>query len=200
MRNFIAAFGQLYPCKLCRGHLQQQLREPGLGPPAVESREAISVWICELHNIVNADLGKPQQECKAFAIDMMYLKDCGECEVKKPAAIAAETELKVGASTSGNGDVGYLGPWDEAIYRRGDGLLNTVEDATDAWETNDVADLVDALDQLRKWFRVFSKDDIKRLKQEMLKGTSSRKSMSKRIVRSMRDAMDLVDKSEVIGI
>jgi flavocytochrome c len=133
MRNFIAAFGQLYPCKLCRGHLQQQLRDEALGPPAVESRMALSVWICELHNIVNVDLGKEQVECSAFGIDIMYLKDCGECEVKKPDDVA-EMELFTGGT--GGYDSYYAGPWDSDIYGRGDGLLNSVADSTDAWETN----------------------------------------------------------------
>ncbi|GMH65377.1 hypothetical protein TL16_g04186 [Triparma laevis f. inornata] len=206
MRNFIAAFGQLYPCKLCRTHLRQQLREPGLGPPAVESREAISVWICELHNIVNVDLGKPQQECRAFAIDMMYLKDCGECEVTKSLEVGAGGE--VGSVLDSGGGVGvgsgvqYLGPWDEKIYRRGDSLLNTVSTETDAWETNDVADLIDALDVMRKWWRVFDRKDIEGLREELRGGSKQRKALSKRITRAMRDVMDAVDgevKAKVLG-
>ena len=89
------------------------------------------------------------------------------------------------------------------ITRRGDGLLNTVGDATDAWETSDVAGLVDALDQLRKWFRVLSKGDIERLREELLQGTGPRKAMSKRIVRAMRGAMDVIDgdvKAKIVGI
>ncbi len=62
-----------YPCKLCRTHLRQQLRDPALGPVRTESRLALSTWMCELHNIVNKDIGKPTMECNAFEIDMMYL-------------------------------------------------------------------------------------------------------------------------------
>jgi len=36
IRNFVAALGQLYPCKLCRKHLQQQLRE--MGPVEADTR------------------------------------------------------------------------------------------------------------------------------------------------------------------
>ena len=32
--------------------------------------------------MVNADIGKPQIDCNPFKIDLMYLKDCGGCEVK----------------------------------------------------------------------------------------------------------------------
>lgn len=44
----------------------------------------------------------------------MYLKDCGECEVKKPGAEAA---LAIDGGGNNDGGVGYLGPWDEGIYR-----------------------------------------------------------------------------------
>lgn len=40
VRMLMASFGQLFPCKLCRRHLQGNLADPDLGPVAVESREA----------------------------------------------------------------------------------------------------------------------------------------------------------------
>jgi len=52
MRNFVAALGQHYPCKLCRQHLKLKLADPALGPVRVENRTALSVWFCELHNMV----------------------------------------------------------------------------------------------------------------------------------------------------
>jgi FAD-linked sulfhydryl oxidase len=73
MKNLIAAFGQLYPCKLCRKHLQQQLRDPGLGPIRTWDRENLTTWICELHNVVNTDLKKPQHSCDPFMLDMEYV-------------------------------------------------------------------------------------------------------------------------------
>ena len=38
---------------------------------------------------------------------------------------------------------------------------------TDAWETKDLVELVDAMDVMRRWFRVFKKKDIKKLKKEI---------------------------------
>merc|ERR1711968_253613 len=125
MTNLIAAFGQLYPCKLCRKHLQQQLREPALGPPRVESRQALSKWVCELHNIVNADIGKPQVSCNSFQIDLMYLKDCGECEVAPPPD--ADGSTNAFDETTKSGYHAPIGPWDAEIYRRDQVLLESVK-------------------------------------------------------------------------
>lgn len=86
MRNFVAALGQHYPCKLCRRHLRQKLQEPSLGPVRVDNRTALSQWFCELHNRVNEDTGKPLHDCTPFTLDLQYLKDCGECEPSKAAA------------------------------------------------------------------------------------------------------------------
>ena len=45
-------------------------------PP--NSREALSTWFCELHNMVNEDTGKAHKhDCTPFALDLQYLKDCG---------------------------------------------------------------------------------------------------------------------------
>ena len=98
MRNFVAALGQHYPCKLCRGHLQQQLRDPELGPVRVNSRQELSVWFCELHNLVNRDIGKKQFDCSPFKIDLMYLKDCGGCEVKPKNGIPVDPKTQSGVS------------------------------------------------------------------------------------------------------
>ena len=194
MRNFISAFGQLYPCKLCRGHLQQQLRDEALGPPAVDSRQELSVWVCELHNIVNGDLGKEQQECSAFQIDMMYLKDCGECEPVKPTE---ETEINVFEGGQGSHDTFSNGPWDSDIYGRGDGLLNSVTDSTDAWETNDLADLVEAMDTLRKWFRTFSKKEVAGVREEMKKGKGVRKEIGRKIQDILREPLGSIPKGSL---
>ena len=193
MTNLIAAFGQLYPCKLCRKHLQQQLREPSLGPPRVESRQALSTWVCELHNIVNADIGKPQVPCKPFQIDLMYLKDCGECEITK------KTDDKDGLPASQDDTIrsGYhapTGPWDAEIYRRDQALLASVKDTTDAWETKDLVELVDAMDVLRKWFRVFKKKDLKNLRKALREGKAERAEWVKRLQDIMRPALQTIDK------
>ena len=172
--------------------MQQQLRDESLGPPNVESRQELSVWVCELHNIVNVDLGKEQVECTAFGIDMMYLKDCGECEpVKK------DVEVNVFEGGSGGYDSFYAGPWDSDIYGRGDGLLNTVVDSNDAWETGDLAELVDSMDVLRKWFRVFSKKEVMGVREEMKKGKESRELVRKKVQDVLGGALEGMQKGQL---
>lgn len=48
--QFIDALARIYPCADCAHHFQRQLREE---PPDVSSREALSLWVCRLHNKVN---------------------------------------------------------------------------------------------------------------------------------------------------
>ena len=74
--------GQLFPCKLCRRHLQGNLADAELGPVAVESREALSIWMCKLHNSVNRQNGKAEFPCEQHKLDLMYLKSCSECKEK----------------------------------------------------------------------------------------------------------------------
>ena len=143
LRNLVAALGQHYPCKLCRKHLKQQLRDPDLGPVAVNSRQELTVWFCELHNMVNRDIGKKEFDCNPFNLDMMYLKDCGECEhtTKKdvpPEVALAEERTKPGYHPPS-------GPWDSSLYQRDPLLLQSVKSVTDAFDAKEADDLLNAM-------------------------------------------------------
>ena len=50
---------------------------------AVQSREGLMMWLCRLHNIINRDTGNEEFECTPIGLDMVYLKNCGDCQVKK---------------------------------------------------------------------------------------------------------------------
>ena len=76
----VASLAQHYPCHVCRGHLQKKLLSKALGPVDVDGREKLSTWMCRLHNLVNADLGKPAHACGILQLDAIYLKDCGDCK------------------------------------------------------------------------------------------------------------------------
>jgi len=140
VRNLVAALGQHYPCKLCRKHLKQQLRE--LRPIAVDTRQELTVWMCELHNMVNKDIGKKLFDCNPFHLDLEYLKDCGECEVVKvkpgDAKAAALEKTKSGYHATS-------GPWDSSLYQRDPLLLSSVKSVTDAWEAKDADDMLSAM-------------------------------------------------------
>jgi len=60
MQSFLRIFSEFYPCKPCAKYLVKELKEH---PPQVETKSALSVWVCQLHNEVNARLGKPIFDC-----------------------------------------------------------------------------------------------------------------------------------------
>lgn len=61
MLSLLKALPSLYPCSFCGEHLGTSLRA---NPPDVSSRKALSWWLCERHNEVNARLGKEVFDCK----------------------------------------------------------------------------------------------------------------------------------------
>lgn len=76
----------LYPCDECRNHLNRNLRRvPGLWPPAVQSREQLSQWVCKLHNMINTQLSKPIFPCALRQLDQRYVSTCNECVTTDPA-------------------------------------------------------------------------------------------------------------------
>lgn len=70
LKEFIHLFSLLYPCGDCANHFQQLLKEL---PPQTGSRKSASLWLCSVHNRVNARLGKPEFDCSH--LDENY--DCG---------------------------------------------------------------------------------------------------------------------------
>lgn len=70
LRTFMHLFSLLYPCGDCASHFQQLLRE---WPPQVASRKNAELWLCGVHNRVNARLGKPEFDC--MTLNELY--DCG---------------------------------------------------------------------------------------------------------------------------
>lgn len=70
MNNFINLFSKLYPCKYCAKDFQEEIKKD---PPKVESRENLSIWMCEMHNNVNKKLNKKTIDCKIDLLDEMFL-------------------------------------------------------------------------------------------------------------------------------
>ncbi|ORX46357.1 FAD-linked sulfhydryl oxidase ALR-like protein [Piromyces finnis] len=60
MQSFLRIFSEFYPCKPCAKYLVKEINEH---PPQVETKSALSTWVCQLHNEVNARLGKPIFDC-----------------------------------------------------------------------------------------------------------------------------------------
>ena len=54
--NFMYGLANLFPCKICGGHLLKMLKKEGV---KANSREELVNYICKIHNIVNKVLNKP---------------------------------------------------------------------------------------------------------------------------------------------
>jgi len=54
------SMSKLYPCTLCGSHFQQMLKDY---PIQSQSRQDLSIYICNLHNDVNSRLKKPKFNC-----------------------------------------------------------------------------------------------------------------------------------------
>jgi len=70
--NFMYGLANLFPCKICGGHLLKMLKKEGV---KANSREELVNYICKIHNIVNKVLNKPIFDCKK-AFDY-WGGDCG---------------------------------------------------------------------------------------------------------------------------
>lgn len=65
------------PCKFCRAHLTQHMKKESL-KPALESKESLTKWFYEIHNLVNAKLrsqGIPTQEDPPFSAVRTFYED-----------------------------------------------------------------------------------------------------------------------------
>ncbi|ORZ35408.1 ERV/ALR sulfhydryl oxidase domain-containing protein [Catenaria anguillulae PL171] len=60
MAQLLQGVSQLYPCGWCATHMREYMQAH---PPQLESRTAVSQWMCVMHNDVNRRLGKPEFDC-----------------------------------------------------------------------------------------------------------------------------------------
>ncbi|KAJ2909568.1 Flavin-linked sulfhydryl oxidase of the mitochondrial IMS [Coemansia aciculifera] len=60
MKSLLSSFSQFYPCGRCASHLRQEMRKR---PPTVDTRQNLSLWLCQTHNRVNVMLGKDEFDC-----------------------------------------------------------------------------------------------------------------------------------------
>jgi len=60
VRQFLEKFSVVYPCNYCADDFQNILRET---PPRLDDQKEFSQWMCEAHNQVNRNLGKPDFDC-----------------------------------------------------------------------------------------------------------------------------------------
>jgi len=72
--NSLARF---YPCPICAADFQQSIMTT---PPEAQSREALVLWTCRLHNEVNAKLGRQSFACSVQELDRRWLDGGDKCD------------------------------------------------------------------------------------------------------------------------
>ena len=77
--NFFESLRYMLPCGKCKDHYKDNFSKL---PVNVESRDTLSRWVVEFHNIVNQALGKPNQMYDDVA--SRYPKEeCDECNLEQ---------------------------------------------------------------------------------------------------------------------
>jgi FAD-linked sulfhydryl oxidase len=79
MITFLNSFAHLYPCKECGSGFALYLKK---FPPHVDERSSLCVYLCEAHNKVNEELGKPLVKCSISVLDEMWKLKGSEDEVE----------------------------------------------------------------------------------------------------------------------
>ncbi|KAF8554909.1 hypothetical protein OG21DRAFT_1385292, partial [Imleria badia] len=77
---------RLYPCGECATEFQALLKQ---FPPQTASRLSASLWLCSVHNEVNARLGKPNFDCSK--LDAEYDCGCGDAPTSTTPSNARPT-------------------------------------------------------------------------------------------------------------
>ena len=80
MRQLLGGLAAFYPCTHCAEELRVTIRRR---PVEVRSREALCVWLCEAHNDVNRNLGKPVVRCTMKNLDRRWRTGRAGCWTTK---------------------------------------------------------------------------------------------------------------------
>ncbi len=67
-------------------------------PPAVNSRQEFQLWTCQVHNVVNRSLGKPEFNCRVVGARWAPLQ-CGS-DGEEDGVAPSGCDMTVGAPSS----------------------------------------------------------------------------------------------------
>lgn len=98
MQTFFRLWGQFYACSECAAHFREML---AAHPVDARSNRHLSIWLCEVHNMVNERLGKPAFPCTIEALSERW----GSCGCFEGASSTLEGGGS-GDSNSGSGGGG----------------------------------------------------------------------------------------------
>jgi len=87
LKSYFLLQARLYPCGECAAEFLELLKKY---PPQTSSRKVASFWLCDLHNMVNKRLEKPEFDCTK--LDETYDCGCGDEPVVGKASEAAKDD------------------------------------------------------------------------------------------------------------
>jgi FAD-linked sulfhydryl oxidase len=58
--TFLESLAKVYPCNVCANDFGEQMKT---NPPKLESQKQFAEWMCDVHNDINVQLGKPKFDC-----------------------------------------------------------------------------------------------------------------------------------------
>mmetsp|Transcript_24102 Transcript_24102/g.42792 ORF Transcript_24102/g.42792 Transcript_24102/m.42792 type:complete len:153 (+) Transcript_24102:3066-3524(+) len=74
-QSFLYYFAELFPCRVCGRHFEMMLKEI---PPNFTTRDEFVLYLCKLHNNVNARIEKPIFDCQLETLNLKWGGgDCG---------------------------------------------------------------------------------------------------------------------------
>jgi len=77
--NYLFWFQQILPCSNCRNNLQEHLKYMPITSEVLASRNNFIKWSIDLHNVVNASIGKPILSYDDVIIEFNKLTGSKKC-------------------------------------------------------------------------------------------------------------------------
>lgn len=75
-QDFFTTFAYVYPCRPCAKDFQDLIK---IHPANLDSRVSLSIWLCQMHNIVNTKIKKAEFNCAIKELDLRWKKGPPDC-------------------------------------------------------------------------------------------------------------------------
>lgn len=183
VRHLVASMAHHFPCQKCAKNIQQFMRNPALGGVAVESRDSLSRWVCELHNLENEFNGQAMFDCTEEGLHLPYLEGCEELKEEEVEYDHHGQVVEKETTT-----IPHTGPWHPILYAHDpDTFINTVATAMDEWEAVDL----DELEQLAMEFNVGTKKTLQQMKAKLRSGKVTREELIEKMKKRLKPVLEL---------
>lgn len=183
MRHLVASMVHHYPCQKCAKNLQQFMRNPALGAVAVDGRNSLSRWVCDLHNLENEYDGVALLDCNQDDLHLPYIEGCEELQEEEVEYDHHGQVVEKQTTT-----IPHKGPWNPILYAHDpDTFIKTVKTAMDEWDAIDL----DELEQLAMEFNVGTKKTLQQMKSKLRSGKITREDLIEKMKKRLKPVLEL---------